>query len=45
MPLEANMSSLIFHEDIIIFFRIGDNWPDEGYRLDFSIDPKYEVNN
>ncbi|OPL20191.1 hypothetical protein AM593_05434, partial [Mytilus galloprovincialis] len=22
---------------------IGDNWPDEGYRLDFSIDPKYEI--
>ncbi|XP_076107082.1 beta-1,3-glucosyltransferase-like [Mytilus galloprovincialis] len=26
-----------------LFTRIGDNWPDEGYRLDFSIDPKYEL--
>jgi hypothetical protein len=28
---------------VFVCFRVGRNWPDEEYRLDFSIDPKYEV--
>lgn len=26
-----------------LYRRVGRNWPDEDYRLDFSIDPKYEL--